>query len=152
MTFTLTLTALAMTAASCSARCSRCCGFRLQAAVDARRRLRQPDALDPLVLVIFCSSSWCLHRRLDAEGAQPDQGRHVLVGAHHLHHVRGRVLLRDHARRHPVDRARPGLVGLRARLDYWQTMGKIVLRRPSATCCVLLTQTIILFQDTSLFT
>src|SRR5258707_8446042 len=29
-----------------------------------------------------------------------------LVGGDHLHHVRGRVLLRDHARRHPVDPAR----------------------------------------------
>jgi glutamate/aspartate transport system permease protein len=36
-------------------------------------------------------------------------------------------------------------------LNYWQTMGYIVCRRRSATWCpVLLTQTIILFQDTSL--
>src|SRR5258707_483074 len=58
----------------------------------------------PLVLVIF----WFFFL-----GA--DQGRRVLVGGDHVHHVRGGVLLRDHARRHPVDPARSGVVGLRAR-------------------------------------
>src|SRR5436309_2080016 len=33
----------------------------------------------------------------------PGSGRRVHLLARHLHHVRGRVFCRDHARRHPVD-------------------------------------------------
>ena len=88
----------------------------VQAAVGARRRLREPDALaaagagDLLVLL-----PRALHRRLDHRRRQADPGRRVLLGGDHLHHVRGGVLLRDHARRHPVDPARPGVGRLRAR-------------------------------------
>ena len=153
MIFTLTLTALAMTGGIIFG--TLLAMMRLssvQAAVDARRRLRQPDALgaagagDLLVLL-----PRALHRRLGHRRDAADQGRRVLVGGDHLHDVRGGVLLRDHARRHPVDPARPGLGGLRARPELLADHGHIVLPQAFRNMLpVLLTQTIILFQDTSL--
>ena len=106
----------------------------------------------PLVLVIFWFfflvpyiGAWIIG------AAAADPGRRVPLGADHLHAVRGGVLLRDHARRHPVDPARPGRGGYALGLNYWQTMGNIVLPQAFRNMLpVLLTQTIILFQDTSL--
>jgi len=119
--------------------------------VHAGRRLRQPDALDPAgaghLLVLL---SRAVHRRL-VIGAKQRSMSALLVGGDHLYHVRGRVLLRDHARRHPVDSARPVWSGYALGLDYWQTMARIVLPQAFRNMLpVLLTQTIILFQDTSL--
>ena len=73
------------------------------------------------------------------------------VGDHHLHAVRGGLLLRDHARRHPERAQGPGACRLRGRHDLRQTMQLIVLPQAFRNMLpVLLTQTIILFQDTSL--
>ena len=68
----------------------------------------------PLVLVIFWFyflvpyiGQWLTG--IVAAGA----GRRVRLVAHHLHHVRGGVFLRDHARRHPVDFEGPAGGGVR---------------------------------------
>ena len=88
---------------------------------------------------------------MDHRRGAADQGRRVLVVAHHVHHVRGGVLLRDHARRHPVDLARPGGAGYALGFTYGQSMRYIVLPQAFRNMLpVLLTQTIILFQDISL--
>ena len=72
----------------------------------------------PLVLVLF----WffflmpqVLQIVTGARAAAADRRR--AHGDHHVHHVRGRVLLRDHARRHPVDRQGAGELGVRAGPD-----------------------------------
>jgi hypothetical protein len=83
----------------------------------------------PLVMVIlwfFLLIPLLLGRPLGAE----------LVGDHHLHDVRGGVLLGDHARRHPERAARPGLRGLRGRHDLQavHAADRAAAGR-SATCC-----------------
>ncbi len=116
MTFTVTLTVLAMTGGiifGTLLAMMRLASFRPLALlaggyVNLMRSI-------PLVLVIFWFfflvpyiGAWILRE------PRPISVGAVLLGARHLHDVRGRVLLRDHARRHPVDPARPGVVGLRA--------------------------------------
>ena len=56
----------------------------------------------PLVMVIlwFYLLIPFAHRQADRQGD---------LGHHHLHDLRGGLLLRDHARGHPVDLARPGV-------------------------------------------
>ena len=83
----------------------------------------------PLLLVIFWFyflvpyiGAWIIG------SPRADPGRRVRVVGDHVHDVRGGVLLRDHARGHPVDPARPGLGGLRARAS---TTG----RRWARSCC-----------------
>ena len=106
----------------------------------------------PLVLVIFwfyflIPWVWQWADR----GCPSDAGRRVLFGADHLHPVRGGLLRRDHARRHPVRSQGAGGCRSRARHEQWQVMGYIVLPQAFRNMLpVLLTQTIILFQDTSL--
>jgi ABC-type amino acid transport system permease subunit len=73
------------------------------------------------------------------------------LGGHHLHRVRGGVLLRDHARRHPVDLARPGVRRPGGGHDLRPEHALVILPQAFRNMLpVLLTQTIILFQDTSL--
>ena len=61
------------------------------------------------------------------------------------------LLLRDHARRNPVDPRGQVAAGYAIGLNYWQTMGHIVLPQAFRNMVpILLTQTIVLFQDTSL--
>src|SRR5262249_25815305 len=64
------------------------------------------------LLVLFSRTLyWAMaHRRVAA-----DPGRRIPLGTGDLHIVRSRVLLRDHARRHPVDPTRPGPGGTGAR-------------------------------------
>src|SRR5439155_17119878 len=77
-------------------------------ALDRRQHLREPHALDAArardLLVLLPRA---LDRRLAARRDAPDPGRGVPVLADYLHDVRGRLLLRDHAGRDPVDPARP---------------------------------------------
>ena len=70
----------------------------------------------PLVLVIF----WFFFLVPLIAQAIIGAERPLQIGAertaiHHVHHVRGRVLLRDHARGHPVDPARAGAFRVCAR-------------------------------------
>ena len=77
--------------------------------------------------------------------------RRRAVGPHHLHRVRGGLLQRDHAGRDPERVPRAGDGGLRARDDLLADMGLVVLPQAFRNMLpILLTQTIILFQDTSL--
>jgi ABC-type arginine transport system permease subunit len=88
---------------------------------------------------------------VDRPLAAADPGGRLLFVGDHVYAVRGGVLLRDHARGHPVGLARAGLGGYALGLNYWQTMGKIVLPQAFRNMLpILLTQSIILFQDTSL--
>ena len=58
----------------------------------------------PLVLVIFWFYFLVPYIGQWLTGAsRPDPRRRVHLLARHLHHVRGGVFLRNHARRHPVD-------------------------------------------------
>jgi glutamate/aspartate transport system permease protein len=105
----------------------------------------------PLLLVIFWFYFLVPTSAPGSSARPPHQGRRLRLVGDHVHAVRGGVLLRDHARGHPVDRARPGVGGLCAGLDYWQSMRYIVLPQAFRNMLpILLTQTIILFQDTSL--
>ena len=105
----------------------------------------------PLVLVIFWFyflvpyvGQWLTDRR-------GRFGRRLHVLARHLHHVRGGLFLRDHARRHPVDLEGPAGRGAGARPDLRQTMRYVVLPQAFRNMLpVLLTQAIVMFQDTSL--
>jgi glutamate/aspartate transport system permease protein len=77
--------------------------------------------------------------------------RRRAVGHHHLHRLRGGLLQRDHARRHPVHSAWPGVCRPGAGHDLWPEHALVVLPQAFRNMLpVLLTQTIILFQDTSL--
>ena len=72
----------------------------------------------PLVLMIF----WFYFLvpyigAMDHRRGAADPGGRVRLLARHLHAVRSGVFLRDHARRHPVDLARPGGGGAGARHD-----------------------------------
>ena len=106
----------------------------------------------PLVLVIFWFyflvpyiGQWVTGR------VAADSRRRLHLVARHLHHVRGGVFLRDHARRHPVDLEGAAGGGKRARPDLRQSMRYVVLPQAFRNMLpVLLTQTIMLFQDTSL--
>ena len=77
---------------------------RLQAARPHRRPLCRPDALAAAgagdLLVLFPGA---LYRAVADRRVAADPRRRVHLLARHLHHVRGGVFLRDHARRHPVD-------------------------------------------------
>ena len=153
MTFTLTLTGLAALGGlvfGTLIALMRLSGYRLLGRiaglyVDLMRSL-------PLVLVIFWFyflvpyiGQWLTGR----VAADPRRRVHLL--ARHLHHVRGGVFLRDHARRHPVDLEGPAGRGQALGLTYSQTMRYIVLPQAFRNMLpVLLTQTIVLFQDTSL--
>ena len=107
----------------------------------------------PLLLVIFWFFFLVPHIGAWVTGApRPIAGRRVRVRDDHLHDVRGGVLLRDHARRHPVDRqaARSGPV-TRSGSTTGRRCGSVVLPQAFRNMLpILLTQTIILFQDTSL--
>ena len=76
----------------------------LQAARPHRRALCRPDALAAAgagdLLVLFPGA---LYRAMADRIVAADPRRRVHLLAGHLHHVRGGVFLRDHARRHPVD-------------------------------------------------
>ena len=106
-------------------------------ALAAGGRLRQPDAVGAAgaddLLVLFPGA---LYRPVDHRRVAADPGRRIRLLARHLHAVRSRLFLRDHARRHPVDPARPGGGGAGARHDLlrrrWATS---CCRRPSATWC-----------------
>ena len=64
----------------------------------------------PLVLVIFWFYFLVPYIGQWITGAlAADPGRRVRLLARHLHAVRGGLFRRDHARRHPVDPARPGV-------------------------------------------
>ena len=154
MTFTLTLTALAalgglvfgtLIALMRLSRLQGCSAASPALYVDLMRSL-------PLVLVIFWFYFLVPYIGQWLTGAS----RPISVGAFassldHLHHVRGGVFLRDHARRHPVDLAGPAGGRPRARPDLRQTMRYVVLPQAFRNMLpVLLTQTIVLFQDTSL--
>ena len=119
MTFTLTLTALAALGGlvfGTLIALMRLSGFRLLGRiaglyVDLMRSL-------PLVLVIFWFyflvpyiGQWLTG--VVAAGSR----RRVHLLADHLHHVRGGVFLRNHARRHPVDLQGPARRGAGARPD-----------------------------------
>ncbi len=58
-----------------------------------------------------------LYRTVADRRVAADHGRRLRVLADHLHHLRGGVFLRDHARRHPVDLEGPAGRGQRARPD-----------------------------------
>ena len=102
-----------------------------------RGRLREPDPLDAArsgdLLVLLPGA---LHRPMDHGRVAADPGRRIPLGAGDLHAVRGRLFLRDHARRHPVDPARPGAGGAGARHELLdQRWARSSCRRPSATWC-----------------
>jgi len=154
MTFTLTLTALAMTGGIVfGTLLADAAALRLQAAVDARRRLCQLMRSIPLVLVIFWFfflvpyiGAWILRE------PNPIKVGTFLVGAHSPSPCsRPPTTARSCA---PASSRSPrGQVwsGYALGLNYWQTNGKIVLPQAFRNMLpVLLTQTIILFQDTSL--
>ena len=154
MTFTLTLTALAMVGGiffGTLLAMMRLSTFKPLAC--ARRRLRQPDALaaagagDLLVLL-----PRALHRRLDhAANRKP-----IKVGAF----MSALITFTMFEAAYYCEIMRAGIqsiargqvwAGYALGLNYWQTMGKIVLPQAFRNMLpVLLTQTIILFQDTSL--
>ena len=83
----------------------------------------------PLVLVIFWFyflvpyiAAWIIGAERTRESGR------VFFRADHLHHVRGGLLLRDHAQRHTVDSPRPGVGRPGA--------GHELPRRPwAASCC-----------------
>ena len=91
----------------------------------------------PLLLVIFWFYFLVPYIGAWIVGAStPDPGRRVRVVGDHVHAVRGGVLLGDHARGHPVDSARAGVGGLRARPQLLADDGaRSCCRRRSATCC-----------------
>ena len=111
MTFTVTLTLLAMAGGIvfgtllAMMRLSSHKWLSIPAGAYVNLMRSHPaGAGDPLVLL-----PRALHRRMGHALVRADPGGRVRLGGHHLHDVRGGVLLRDHARRHPVDPARPGL-------------------------------------------
>ena len=74
-----------------------------------------------------------------------------LLGHHHLHRCSRRRTSRDHARRHPVDPEGQVYARQALGMTYAQNMQLIILPQAFRNMLpVLLTQTIILFQDTSL--
>jgi glutamate/aspartate transport system permease protein len=79
-------------------------------------------------------------------------GRRRDFGHHHLHRLRGGLLLRDHALGHPERAARPGqCCPFALGLGRAQAMIHVILPQAVRNMLpVLLTQTIVLFQDTSL--
>ena len=155
MTFTLTLTALAMAGGiffGTLLAMMRLSSFKRAVAASPAGYVNLMRSI-PLVLVIFWFyflvpyiGAWILRQ------SRADPGRRVPVVGDHVHDVRGGVLLRDHARRHPVDPARAGVGRLRARPELLADDGAtIVLPQAFRNMLpMLLTQTIILFQDTSL--
>ena len=121
----------------------RLSGFR--PAVAPRGRIREPDPVgsaDPRDLLVL----------LPRPAGDRAPGRQLLLGAHRLCDVRGRVLLGDHPRRHPVAsarvrRRRPMRIGL----SYWQAQRYVILPQAFRNMIpILVSQGIILFQDTSL--
>jgi len=153
MSFTLTLTALAMAGGIVFG--TLLAMMRLSSIKPASMlagRLRQPDALDPAgagdLLVLLPRA---LHRRLDPEGAQP-----IRVGAFWSAAITFTLFEAAYyceIMRAGIQSIPRGQVwsGYALGLDYWQTMARIVLPQAFRNMLpVLLTQTIILFQDTSL--
>ncbi len=119
MTFTLTLTALAVVGAlifGTLIALMRLSGFRLLGwiaglYVDLMRSL-------PLVLVIFWFYFLVPYIGQWLTGAiAAGSCRRVYLLARHLHHVRGGIFLRNHARRHPVDLEGTACRGAGARPD-----------------------------------
>jgi glutamate/aspartate transport system permease protein len=152
MTFTLTLTLLAMTGGIvfgtilAMMRLSRIKRCRCSPA------LREPDALDPAgagdLLVLLPRA---LHRRVDHRRDRPIQ-----VGAFYSALITFTMFEAAYyceIMRAGIQSVARGQVwsGYALGLNYWQTMGHMVLPQAFRNMLpVLLTQTIILFQDTSL--
>ena len=81
----------------------------LSGVVDGGGRLCQPDArypADPGDFLVLLSGA--LHRPVGDRGGPAGAGGGLCLLPHHLYSVRGLLLLRNHARRHSVDPARPG--------------------------------------------
>jgi glutamate/aspartate transport system permease protein len=113
-----------------------------------RPPVRQRHASIPLVMVILW---FFLLVPASSSGGRWAPTTAEYLGQHHLRGVRGGVLQRDHAGGHPVDPARPGLRRPGLGMTYGQNMRLVVLPQAFRNMLpVLLTQTIILFQDTSL--
>ena len=102
----------------------------VRAAVGCGGRIRQPGAVAAArarhLLVLLPHP---LGLAVGDGRRQAGPGRGLPVGAHHVHDVRGRLLRRDHARRHPVGTQGPGCRRLRAGHDLLAGHGH---RRPAA--------------------
>ena len=154
MTFTLTLTGCWRAAASCSARCSRMMRLSaLAAAVGRAGGLRQPDALAAAgagdLLVLFPGALYraVADRRVAARSAVGAFASSLITfslfeAAYFSEIMRAGI--------QSISRGQVA-AGYALGLNYWQAMGYIVLPQAFRNMLpVLLTQTIILFQDTSL--
>ena len=136
MTFTLTLTLLAMAGGiifGTMLAMMRLSSFKVAV---IRRRGSYVNLMRsvPLVLVIFWFyflvpyiGAWIIG------AASRSQVGAFFSSRDHVHAVRSGVLLRNHARRHPVDTARTGPAGHALGMNYWQTMGQSCCRRRFAT-------------------
>jgi glutamate/aspartate transport system permease protein len=153
MTFTVTLTLLAMTGGIIFGTILAMMRLRASSRLDDRRRVREPDALDPAgagdLLVLLPRA------RTSARGS-PGASSPIKVGAFYSALITFTMFEAAYyceIMRAGIQSIARGQVwsGYALGLNYWQTMGHIVLPQAFRNMVpVLLTQTIILFQDTSL--